>query len=52
MLHVVVGPSGQVSNASATGNDPAVGHCLEYEVTRWTFPGSGEINIPFHFLRQ
>lgn len=52
MLHVVVGPAGQVTSATATGNDPVVGHCIEGEVRRWSFPGSGEINIPFHFLRQ
>jgi hypothetical protein len=52
MLHVVVGSSGQVSSVTATGNDPVVGHCIEGEVRRWSFPGSGEINIPFHFLRQ
>ncbi len=51
-VHIVVGPSGQVSSATATGNDPVVGHCIEGEVKRWSFPGSGEINIPFHFLRQ
>jgi predicted Zn finger-like uncharacterized protein len=52
MVHIVVGPSGQVSSASASGNEPVVGHCLESEVRRWSFPGSGEINIPFHFVRQ
>jgi hypothetical protein len=51
-VHIVVGASGQVSNATATGNDPVVGHCIEGEVRRWTFPGSGTIDIPFHFLRQ
>jgi hypothetical protein len=51
-VHIVVGPGGQVTNASATGNEPTVGHCIENEVRRWSFPGSGEINIPFHFLRQ
>jgi predicted Zn finger-like uncharacterized protein len=51
-VHIVVGASGQVSSASASGNDPVVGHCIEGEVRRWSFPGSGEINIPFHFLRQ
>jgi hypothetical protein len=51
-VHIVVGSSGQVSSATATGNDPVVGHCIEGEVRRWTFPGSGTIDIPFHFLRQ
>jgi predicted Zn finger-like uncharacterized protein len=52
MVAIVVGPSGQVSSATATGNDGVVGHCIEGEVKRWSFPGSGTINIPFHFLRQ
>ncbi len=51
-VHIVVGSGGQVTSATATGNDPVVGHCLEGEVRRWTFPGSGTIDIPFHFLRQ
>jgi len=51
-VHIVVAPSGQVSSATATGNDPVVGHCIEGEVKRWSFPGSGTIDIPFHFLRQ
>jgi predicted Zn finger-like uncharacterized protein len=52
MVNIVVGPGGQVTSATATGNDPVVGHCIETEVRRWTFPGSGTVNIPFHFLRQ
>jgi hypothetical protein len=51
-VHIVVAPTGQVSSATSSGNDPVVGHCIEGEVRRWTFPGSGTIDIPFHFLRQ
>jgi predicted Zn finger-like uncharacterized protein len=51
-VHIVVAPSGQVTSASAQGNDPAVGHCIENEVRRWTFPGGGVIDIPFHFVHQ
>jgi hypothetical protein len=51
-VHIVAGSSGQVTSATATGNDPMVAHCIEGEVRRWTFPGSGAIDIPFHFLRQ
>jgi predicted Zn finger-like uncharacterized protein len=51
-VQIVVGPNGQVTSATATGNDGVVGHCIEGEVRRWTFPGSGTVNIPFHFLRQ
>jgi predicted Zn finger-like uncharacterized protein len=51
-VHIVAGGSGQVTSATATGNDPVVAHCIETEVRRWTFPGSGAIDIPFHFLRQ
>ena len=51
-VHIVAAGSGQVTSATATGNDPVVAHCIEAEVRRWTFPGSGTIDIPFHFLRQ
>ncbi len=51
-VHIVAGNSGQVTSATATGNDPMVARCIEGEVRRWTFPGSGTIDIPFHFLRQ
>jgi predicted Zn finger-like uncharacterized protein len=51
-VQIVVGSNGQVTSATATGNDGVVGHCIEGEVRRWTFPGSGTVNIPFHFLRQ
>jgi predicted Zn finger-like uncharacterized protein len=51
-VQIVVGAGGQVTSASATGNDPVVGHCIENEVRHWTFPGQGTVNIPFHFIRQ
>jgi predicted Zn finger-like uncharacterized protein len=51
-VHIVVAGSGNVSAATATGNDPVVAHCLEEEVKRWHWPGGGEMNVPFHFLRQ
>jgi hypothetical protein len=51
-VHIVITGSGQVTQANATGNDPVVGHCLEEEIKRWRWPGGGEVNVPFHFLRQ
>jgi len=51
-VHIVIAGSGQVTQASASGNDPVVGHCLEEEIKRWRWPGGGEVNVPFHFLRQ
>jgi hypothetical protein len=51
-VHIVVGGSGSVQSASAVGNDPVVGHCLEEEIKRWHWPGGGEVDVPFHFLRQ
>ena len=51
-VHIVISGSGSVSSATATGNDPVVGHCLEEEIKRWHWPGGGEVNVPFHFLRQ
>jgi len=51
-VNVTVTSSGQVSSASATGNDPGVAHCVEEEVKGWHFPGGGVVGIPFHFFRQ
>jgi len=51
-VHIVIADNGQVTEASATGNDPVVGHCLEEEVRRWKWPAGGEVSVPFHFLRQ
>jgi hypothetical protein len=52
VVHIVINNLGQVTQASATGNDSVVGHCLEDEVRRWRWPGGGEVSVPFHFLRQ
>ena len=55
MVSVSVGGTGNVTNASATGNDPAVAKCIEGAVRSWQFPptgGSTTVNIPFHFVRQ
>jgi predicted Zn finger-like uncharacterized protein len=50
---ITLDASGHVTNASASGNDDATGHCLEQEVRKWNFgTGPGTVNIPFHFLRQ
>jgi len=51
-VNVKISGSGQVTSATATGNDPVVGHCLEQEIRLWHWPGGGEVNVPFHFLRQ
>jgi len=51
-VHMVISGSGQVTSANATGNDPIVQHCLEDEVKRWRWPGGGNVDVPFHFLRQ
>jgi hypothetical protein len=52
---VNVNGDGSVSNATATGDDPAVAHCIENSVKGWRFPstgGSSTVQIPFHFVRQ
>jgi predicted Zn finger-like uncharacterized protein len=51
-VHIVVSPGGGVQSATASGNDPIVGHCLEEEIKRWHWPGGGEVEVPFHFVRQ
>ncbi|MBX3227746.1 MAG: AgmX/PglI C-terminal domain-containing protein [Labilithrix sp.] len=48
-------PNGQVSSVSSSGDDPALGKCIESQVKSWTFPAPGSpttINIPFKFVRQ
>ena len=51
-VHIVVAGSGAVQSATATGNDPVVGKCLEDAIRQWHWPGGGEIDVPFHFVRQ
>jgi hypothetical protein len=51
-VHIVVAPGGAVQSASADGNDPVVGHCLETQIKAWHFPGGGTIDVPFKFVRQ
>jgi hypothetical protein len=54
-VSVVIGPSGAVTSAIATGNDPVTGHCLESEIKRWQFPATGTtatVNMPFKFVRE
>jgi len=54
-VKLVIGSSGGVSSASATGNDPVVTKCIENQTRSWQFPpsnGSTNVDIPFHFLRQ
>ncbi len=54
-VSVTVAPSGSVQSATATGDDPVIGKCIENAVKTWTFPAPGNtttINIPFHFVRQ
>ncbi len=50
-----VSGSGSVSSATATGNDPTIGKCIEGAVRSWQFPPTGgttTVNIPFKFVRQ
>jgi hypothetical protein len=51
-VDIVINNAGQVTSATATGNDPVVSHCLEEAIKRWKWPGAGEVKVPFHFLRQ
>ena len=50
-----VAGNGNVSSATATGNDPVIAKCIEGAVRTWTFPATGgttTVNIPFTFVRQ
>ncbi|HEY1960047.1 MAG TPA: GYF domain-containing protein [Polyangiaceae bacterium] len=54
-VHLTIAATGNVTSASADGNDPIVAKCIENSVHGWTFPvssGSTTVDIPFHFLRQ
>ena len=54
-VRLVIGPSGKVQSATASGNDPIVGRCVESQIKTWMFPasnGSTTVNIPFHFVRS
>jgi predicted Zn finger-like uncharacterized protein len=50
-----VAPNGQVVGTSSSGDDPAVGKCIENQVRSWAFPAPGQtttLNLPFHFVRS
>jgi eukaryotic-like serine/threonine-protein kinase len=52
---LTIAPNGTVQNVSSSGNDPAVGKCIEQQLKTWTFPAPGEtktVQIPFVFVRQ
>src|SRR5690606_10079974 len=52
---LTIAPNGSVQNVTSTGNDPAVGKCIEQQLRTWSFPAPGEtrtVQIPFVFVRQ
>jgi len=52
---ITIAPNGSVQSVSSTGDDPAVGKCIENQLKTWTFPAPGEtkqVQIPFVFVRQ
>jgi tRNA A-37 threonylcarbamoyl transferase component Bud32 len=52
---LTIAPNGTVQSVSSTGDDPAVGKCIENQLRSWTFPAPGEVKqvqIPFVFVRQ
>jgi hypothetical protein len=51
-VHLVISNQGQVTQATATGNDAAVGKCIETQVRTWTFPGPGTVDVPFRFVSE
>jgi predicted Zn finger-like uncharacterized protein len=54
-VSLTIGPDGSTQGVSATGDDPAVAHCVENDVRNWRFPSMGcsqKIAVPFKFVRQ
>jgi predicted Zn finger-like uncharacterized protein len=52
---LTVAGDGSAQGVSATGDDPAVAHCIENDVRSWRFPAMGctqRTAIPFKFLLQ
>lgn len=49
---ITVGSNGSVTAASGSGTPPAVAKCVENHVRGWHFDGTGQVVIPFHFVRQ
>ena len=54
---ISIGPSGQVTQASASGGDgfPGLSSCIVSKVRAWKFPPSGgtsQANVPFAFFSQ
>jgi hypothetical protein len=52
---LTIAPNGTVQSVSTSGDDPAVGKCIENQLRSWTFPAPGEVKqvqIPFVFVRQ
>lgn len=52
---LTVGPDGSAQGVSASGDDPAVAHCIENDVRNWHFAAMGcsqKISVPFKFVRQ
>ncbi|MBI4957393.1 MAG: hypothetical protein HY908_35620, partial [Myxococcales bacterium] len=56
-VSLVVGPSGAVESASASGGSefPSLASCIASRVRAWRFPPSGAatpVQVPFHFVVQ
>jgi predicted Zn finger-like uncharacterized protein len=52
---MTIGGDGNAQEVSASGDDPAVAHCIENDVRNWHFPNLGcsqKIAVPFKFVRQ
>jgi hypothetical protein len=54
-VSMTIAADGSAQNVSASGDDPAVAHCIENDVRNWRFPSTGcsqKIAVPFKFVRQ
>jgi hypothetical protein len=50
-----IGGDGRVDATRATGDDAPLQKCLEAQVAKWRFPGSGAtktVSLPFRFAKQ
>jgi hypothetical protein len=57
VAHLVIGPSGDVQSASASGGKefPGLADCVAARVRTWKFPasnGTTPVDVPFHFIAQ
>ena len=54
-ISLTIGTDGRVTQASSTGDSPAIAKCIESQTRTWLFPApvsQTTVTIPFKFVRQ